>query len=106
MSQVAKMQAAALAEDPSIFDYDSHFDAIREQREGPKAADRQERKSRYIEGLLDKAKERQKEQDIVYERRQECFINFSPTYWPLSSAANLLCCTRVVRMKTGPSSPI
>lgn len=67
--QVAKLQQAALAEDPSIFDYDSHFDSIQEQREGPKQAERQARKSRYIEGLLDKAKERQKEQDIVYERR-------------------------------------
>lgn len=63
------MQQAALAEDPSIFDYDSHVDSIQERREGPKEAERQARKSRYIEGLLDKAKERQKEQDIVYERR-------------------------------------
>jgi Coiled-coil domain-containing protein 55 (DUF2040) len=32
-------------------------------------AARAQRSSKYIEGLLDKAKERQREQDIVYERR-------------------------------------
>ena len=63
------MHAAALAEDASVFDYDSHFDAIQEQREQPKIEAKQARKSRYIEGLLDKAKEREKEQDIIYERK-------------------------------------
>ena len=67
--QVAELQAAALAEDPSIFDYDSHFDSMQSQREGPAAVQKQARKSQYIESLLDKAKERQKEQDIVYERK-------------------------------------
>lgn len=68
-AKVAKLQAAALAEDPSIFDYDSHFDEIQHQRGAKAGNEIQARKSRYIEGLLDKAKERQKEQDIVYERR-------------------------------------
>ena len=34
----------------------------------PKQAEKLARKSRYIEGLLDKAKERAREQDIIYER--------------------------------------
>ena len=63
------MQAAALSEDPSIFDYDSHFDVQQQQREASKPAAAQARKSRYIETLLDKNKERQREQDIIYERR-------------------------------------
>ena len=67
--QVAEQQAAALAEDPSIFDYDSHYDTLQNQREAAKPAAAQARKSRYIESLLDKNKERQKEQDIIYERR-------------------------------------
>ncbi len=67
--QVAKLQAAALAEDPSIFDYDSHFDAQQQQKEASKPAAAQARKSRYIETLLDKNKERQREQDIIYERK-------------------------------------
>ena len=63
------MHAAALAEDPSAFDYDSVYDSIQEQRVQPKLAEKHARKSRYIEGLLDKAKEREREQDIVYERK-------------------------------------
>ena len=68
-SQVAAQQAAALAEDPSVFDYDSVYDSIQEERVQPLQAEKLQRKSRYIEGLLDKAKEREREQDIVYERR-------------------------------------
>lgn len=67
--QVAKLQAAALSEDPSIFDYDSHYDTLQNQREAAKPAAAQARKSRYIESLLDKNKERQREQDIIYERK-------------------------------------
>lgn len=58
-----------MAEDASIFDYDSHFESIQQQRTVPKQQEKLARKSRYIEGLLDKAKEREREQDIVYERR-------------------------------------
>lgn len=67
--QVAKLQAAALSEDPSIFEYDSHFDAQQQKREASKPAAAQARKSRYIETLLDKNKERQREQDIIYEKK-------------------------------------
>ena len=67
--QVAELHKAALEEDASIFDYDSHFDTIQQQRTAPKQQEKLVRKSRYIEGLLDKAKEREREQDIVYERR-------------------------------------
>ena len=61
--QVANMHAKALEEDPSIFDYDSHFDAMQEKIE---------RKSRYIEALKDKAVQREREQNVVYERRYGC----------------------------------
>lgn len=67
--QVAAQQAAALKEDPSAFDYDSVYDSIQEKRVQPQQAEKLERKSRYIDGLLSKAKEREREQDIVYERR-------------------------------------
>ena len=63
------MHAAALAEDASVFDYDGVYDSMQEQKEQPRQAEKLARKSRYIEGLLDKAKERQREQDIVYERK-------------------------------------
>jgi len=68
-AQVAQQHAAALAEDASVFDYDGVYDELQAQRAAPKQAEKLARKSRYIEGLLDKAKEREREQDIVYERK-------------------------------------
>ena len=52
-----------------MFDYDGVYDDIQAQRVQPKKEEKLARKSRYIEGLLDKAKEREREQDIVYERK-------------------------------------
>lgn len=51
-AQVAKVREAALAEDPNVFDYDTHYDAIHEAREGPKRRDREKKSSRYVESLL------------------------------------------------------
>lgn len=69
-SKVAEMHAAALAEDPSAFDYDGVYESMAETKAAPVAAARANRSSKYIENLLDKAQTRQREQDIVYERRQ------------------------------------
>ena len=69
MPQTAQLHAAALADDPSIFDYDGVYEGLQQQRTQPKQTEKVERKSRYIESLLDKTKQRQREQDIVYERR-------------------------------------
>lgn len=67
--QVAQLQQQALAEDATVFDYDGVYDSIQAQRVQPKQAEKMARKSRYIEGLMRKAVERKKEEDIVYERR-------------------------------------
>lgn len=67
--KVADLHAAALAEDAAIFDYDSHYDAIQAARAEPKKQEKLQRQSRYIAGLLEKAEERKKEQDILYERQ-------------------------------------
>lgn len=67
--KVADMHAAALAEDASIFDYDSHYDAIQASRDQPKQTEKLQRQSRYIAGLLEKAEERKREQDVLYERQ-------------------------------------
>ncbi len=63
------MHAAALSEDPSVFDYDGIYDTMQETKAAPVAAARAQRSSKYIEDLLDKAQQRQREQDIIYERR-------------------------------------
>jgi coiled-coil domain-containing protein 55 len=67
--QVAEMHAAALAEDASVFDYDSHFDSIQEARAEPKRQEKMARESRYIASLLETAEERKREQDVQYERQ-------------------------------------
>jgi coiled-coil domain-containing protein 55 len=63
------MHAAALAEDASVFDYDSHFDSIQEARAEPKQKEKMARESRYIASLLETAEERKREQDVQYERQ-------------------------------------
>jgi len=61
--------AAAVAQDTSIFDYDSHFDAIQHTREEPKRQEKLQRQSKYVGALLEKAEERKREQEILTERR-------------------------------------
>jgi coiled-coil domain-containing protein 55 len=63
------MHAAALAEDASVFDYDSHFDSIQETRAEPKQKEKMARESRYIASLLETAEERKREQEVLYERQ-------------------------------------
>lgn len=58
-----------MAEDSSVFDYDSHYDAIQDARAAPKRQEKTARESRYIASLLEKAEERRREQDVLYERR-------------------------------------
>jgi coiled-coil domain-containing protein 55 len=61
-----------LQADATIFDYDGHFDGFqdsRKQKVKSQDEERVERKSRYIESLMAKQKERDREQDIIYERR-------------------------------------
>mmetsp|Transcript_8667 Transcript_8667/g.21355 ORF Transcript_8667/g.21355 Transcript_8667/m.21355 type:complete len:366 (-) Transcript_8667:131-1228(-) len=61
----------ALKQDPTVFQYDEVFDNIQTKRADQVAAAKKEkrvRKSRYIENLMKKAKEREIEQAIVEER--------------------------------------
>jgi coiled-coil domain-containing protein 55 len=68
----AKVQAVyetALADDPSVFDYDGVYDTMQQQKLQPKQQEKLERKSRYIAQLKDQAEERKREADIAYERK-------------------------------------
>ncbi|XP_073013468.1 uncharacterized protein [Typha latifolia] len=69
LKKVEEQYAKALKEDPSVFDYDGVYDEMKEKISRPKTQDRAERKSKYIEVLMDKAKEREREHEIVYERK-------------------------------------
>lgn len=66
--QVQEMYAAALAEDPSAFDYDGVYDSIQEEKLAPKMQDRAARQPKYIASLLEQAQLRKREQEITNER--------------------------------------
>lgn len=62
----------ALQQDPTAFDYDGVYDQIHDQRKSDqdrKKEEAQKRQPRYIQAILDKTKERKREQDIIYDRK-------------------------------------
>ncbi|CAA7396973.1 unnamed protein product [Spirodela intermedia] len=63
------MHKKALAEDSSIFDYDGAYDKFKQETVRPLAQDKTERKPKYILKLMEKAKEREREHEIVYEKK-------------------------------------
>ncbi|CAL9126334.1 unnamed protein product [Musa textilis] len=67
--KIEEQHKKAMEEDPSVFDYDGVYDEMKEQIARPKTEDRTERKSKYIEALMEKAKLREREHEIVYERK-------------------------------------
>lgn len=66
---VEEQHKKALEEDPSAFDYDGVYDQMKEKQVLPKEQDRQDRKPKYIQKLIEKAKQREREHEIVYERK-------------------------------------
>ncbi|KAI7755208.1 hypothetical protein M8C21_025655 [Ambrosia artemisiifolia] len=69
LKDVEEQHKKALEEDPSVFDYDGVYDDMKQKAVRPVAQDRQERKPRYIQALIDKAKVREREHEIIYERK-------------------------------------
>ncbi|OVA01979.1 protein of unknown function DUF2040 [Macleaya cordata] len=69
LKDVEEQHKKALEEDPSVFDYDGVYDQMKEATVRPLVQDRQERKSKYIHTLMEKAKERERDHEIVYERK-------------------------------------
>ncbi|OAY63781.1 Nuclear speckle splicing regulatory protein 1 [Ananas comosus] len=69
LQKVEEQHKKALEEDPSVFDYDGVYDEMKEKIVRPKIQDKTERKSKYIEVLMDKAKQREREHEIIYEKK-------------------------------------
>ncbi|ESQ50147.1 hypothetical protein EUTSA_v10002052mg [Eutrema salsugineum] len=69
LKEIEEQHKKALEEDPSAFAYDELYDDMKQKAVLPRAQDRQERKPRYIQHLMKKAEQRQKEHDIIYERK-------------------------------------
>ncbi|XP_038877232.1 nuclear speckle splicing regulatory protein 1-like [Benincasa hispida] len=69
LKDIEDQHRKALEEDPSVFDYDGVYDQMKEKAVQPRAYDREERKPKYIQNLMKKAQEREREQEIIYERK-------------------------------------
>lgn len=69
LRDVEEQHKKALEEDPSAFDYDGVYDQMKHEVARPVASDQQERKPKYITALMEKAKQREREHEIVYERK-------------------------------------
>ncbi|ONI02125.1 hypothetical protein PRUPE_6G178500 [Prunus persica] len=69
LKDIEEQQRKALEQDPSVFDYDGVYDEMKQKAIQPRAQDREERKPRYIQYLMKKAEERNREHEIVYERK-------------------------------------
>ncbi|TKY50683.1 Nuclear speckle splicing regulatory protein 1 [Spatholobus suberectus] len=69
LKEVEEQQKKALEEDPSVFDYDGVYDKMKEKETLPLVQDREERKPKYIQNLIKKAKEREQYREIVYEKK-------------------------------------
>lgn len=70
--KITNIYENALQEDPTAFDYDGVYDQIHEQRKSEqdkKKEEAQKRQPRYIHAILEKTKERKREQDVIYDRK-------------------------------------
>ncbi|CAI5483421.1 unnamed protein product [Closterium sp. Yama58-4] len=65
--ETEQQHEAAMAEDPSVFDYDGVYDTIHAART-LRAKEAVQRQARYIPNLLKTTKEREKEKELVQER--------------------------------------
>ena len=59
----------ALAQDPTVFEYDEVYDGFHSGEKKQAKEDKLNRESKYIADLKAKAAEREREQDMAYERR-------------------------------------
>ncbi|CAN8247066.1 unnamed protein product [Cochlearia groenlandica] len=69
IKEIEEQHKKALEEDPSAFAYDEVYDDMKQKAVLPRMQDREERKPRYIQHLMKQADRRQKEHEIVYERK-------------------------------------
>ncbi|XP_050373771.1 uncharacterized protein LOC126791365 [Argentina anserina] len=66
---IEEQKKKALEQDPSVFDYDGVYDDMKQKAIQPRAQEQVERKPRYIQHIMKKAEERNREQEIVFERK-------------------------------------
>ncbi|KAH7680735.1 coiled-coil domain-containing protein 55 [Dioscorea alata] len=69
LQKIEEQHKKAMEEDPSVFDYDGVYDEMKEKIARPKLEDKSERVPKYIHSLKVAAEKRQRNQEIVFERK-------------------------------------
>ncbi|KAI5069478.1 hypothetical protein GOP47_0015779 [Adiantum capillus-veneris] len=69
LKEVEFQHKAALEQDSTAFAYDEVYDDLKATSATSRAIEREQGKPKYITKLLEKAKTRQQEQEIIYERK-------------------------------------
>ncbi|CAN1852446.1 Nuclear speckle splicing regulatory protein 1 [Linum perenne] len=69
LKNIEEQHKKALEEDPSVFDYDGVYDEMKQAVVRPRVEDKQQKMPKYIDTLIKKAKERERQQEIVFERK-------------------------------------
>ncbi|CAN1177143.1 Nuclear speckle splicing regulatory protein 1 [Linum perenne] len=69
LKDIEEQHKKALEEDPSVFDYDGVYDEMKQAVVRPRVEDKQQKMPKYIDTLIKKAKERERQQEIVFERK-------------------------------------
>lgn len=69
LKDIEEQHKKALEEDPSVFDYDGVYDDMKQKAVRPLAKDREERKPKYIQAIMNSTKVRARESEIAYERK-------------------------------------
>ncbi|KAK1394442.1 nuclear speckle splicing regulatory protein 1-like [Heracleum sosnowskyi] len=64
-----ELHKKALEEDPMAFEYDGVFDDMKQAAVRKTTQDKQKREPKYIKAIMEKTKAREREQEIVYERK-------------------------------------
>lgn len=64
-----RAQAAAASVEESVYDYDGAYDSFKDSMKSDSSSKKEERSSKYIGDLLKAAKKRERERDVIYERK-------------------------------------
>lgn len=69
LQMVEEQQKKALEEDPLAFDYDGVYDKMKIDTARSRVQDQSKREPKYITSIIEKAKKREQEHEIIYERK-------------------------------------
>lgn len=66
---IEEQQKKTLEEDPMAFDYDGVYDEMKSSAARPRVQDQSKREPKYITAIIENAKKREREHEIIYERK-------------------------------------